>query len=808
MNTFFRSILLIFLLVLAGQTGLYAQTTLSKANKQYELHAFNLAAKSYLSIIEKQPNNVEALSKLADCYWHLNKMEEAKAYFERAIETGKADPRTYFQYGQTLKSVAQYNNAKQQFQEYGKTYPMEGAHFAESCDFALGNQQTTGDFEVQPESINTTAADFGPAFFLNDVVFSSSRIDMKRSNGTQSDWTGSANNQLFLASRDQSNMLAQPSFLRTEIRNVFNEGPVSYSPDGRWVVITKNNFVDGTRQIPSSGMELSLYIAEVTEKGDWLNPLPFPHNGPGYSNGFGTFSPDGSAIYFASNRPDGFGGFDLFVSNRIGNSWSAPENLGAAVNTVGDEITPYFNGTHLYFASDWHTGFGGFDIFQTQKGPRNWGTVVNMGSGINSPRDDYGFIFDETSNIGYLCSNRVGGKGLEDLFRVQKSLDNIVFYILNASDRTPVAGAYVDLTACGHGRHLTDNTGTFTFRSSNGLNCNVEFACEGYLNSTLNITTLSGQQGRTFEVLLKKFGDEYFGGVVNVLSGEPIEGTMVRAVSQTNGAILETYSDPRGSYSLALSPGTTYVIRYSKPGFVDVNRTLRSGDGKDKEILGTISITPSSAMMGAPTLMSTNVPNAKEIPAESSAPSVITQGYSVQVAAIEMGRNVDLTIYQKKLSDLGTVYVQDEGKHQKVRLGPFETEAEAKSVLAKAKTKGYKTAFLVRQTGTAAPATVAPLTVPQSYNAPRSPVAKAETSSNKVMIQLAAYKDLANFQEQKVSDIGVVEKKAKGSFTVVLLSGYDTREQAQQALKTAKQRGFTGAILVTETTGGEFVRVD
>ncbi|MBK7336178.1 MAG: tetratricopeptide repeat protein [Saprospirales bacterium] len=290
MNKFFQSILLNLLLLLTGLTGLNAQTTLSKANKQYELHAYNLAAKSYLGIVEKQPNNVEALAKLADCYWHLNKMDDAKAYFERAIETTKADPKTYFQYGQTLKAIAQYDHAKRQFQEYAKTYPLEGNHFVESCDFAMGGQQTQGDFEVQPEAVNTTSADFGPAFFLNDAVFSSSRIDMKRSSGNQSDWTGSANNQLFISSRDQVRGLNQPSFLRSELRNVFNEGPVSYSPDGRWVVITKNNFVDGTRQIPSSGLELSLYIAEVSDKGDWQNPLPFPHNGPGYSNGFGTFA--------------------------------------------------------------------------------------------------------------------------------------------------------------------------------------------------------------------------------------------------------------------------------------------------------------------------------------------------------------------------------------------------------------------------------------------------------------------------------------------------------------------------------------
>lgn len=795
MSTPFRSILLT-LLLLAGYSGLGAQSTLSRANKQYELHAYNLASKSYLEIVEKQPNNTEALSKLADCYWHLNKMDDAKAYYQRAIDTKKADPKTYFRYGQTLMAIAQYQEAKTQFQEYAKTYQLEGAHFMESCDFAFGSQQAVSDYEVVSEPINSTSADFGPAFFLNDVVYSSARIDKKRDNGTQqADWTGSANNQLFISSRDQSNNLTEPQFLRAEIRNVYNEGPVSYSADGKWVVITKNNFVDGTRQIPSSGLELSLSIAEVTEKGDWVNPLPFPHNGTGFSTGFGSFSPDGNSIYFSSNRPDGFGGYDIFVSHREGNSWSTPENLGPAINSVGDEITPYFNGTKLYFASDWHRGFGGFDIFQAQRNYSNWGSVTNMGSGINSPRDDYGFIFDEVNNIGYLTSNRVGGKGLEDIYRVQQSVDNIVFHVMNASDRMPVPNAQIDLTSCGQGRFLTDNSGMFTFRTTTGLNCNVEVAKEGYVNATLNITTLGGQQGRNFEVFMKKFGEDYYGGIINVQTGQPIQGALVRAVNQTDGTILEASSDERGNYSLGLSPNTSYVIRYSKAGFVDVSRTLRTGDGKDKSILGTISISSSAAFASIPEPPPSNIPT--DYNARSPLPA---EGFAVQVAAIATGKSVDLDGYEKKLGALGPVYIYEEGNYQKVRVGPFDTESDAKNILKSAKSKGYKSAFTVRQTGVAASNDLVPKgAVPTSYSA---------GSEGKIMVQLAAYQDLRNFDESSVNDIGVVEKRAKGQLTVVLLSGYQTRAEAQNALNAAKKRGYSGAYLVSEGIPGQLSKID
>lgn len=804
MNTLLRSTLLSFLMVAGLQ--LQAQSTLSKANKQFELHAYNLAAKSYQGIIEKQPNNLEALVKLADCNWHLNRMDEAKAYYERALQIDRSDPRVFFSYGQTLKAIAQYEQAKFQFQEYAKTYQLEGNHFAQSCDFALASQQASGDFEVIPEAINTTSADFGPAFFLDQVVFSSSRIDMNRSGsqGVQSDWTGSANNQLFTAMTDDKGGLGQPAFLRSELKNIYNEGPVSYSADGKWVAITKNNFVDGTRQIPSSGIELSLHIAEVTSNGDWSNSLPFPHNGPGYSNGFGAFSPDGQALYFASNRPDGFGGYDIFVSYRVGNSWSAPENLGAAVNSVGDEITPFFDGANLYFASNWHTGFGGFDIFKAQRSRNAWGSVANMGSGINSPRDDYGFIFNPVSNTGFLTSNRVGGKGLEDIYRVQKGSDNIVFTVMNASDRTPIPNAMIDLSSCGQGRYMTDNNGVFTFRATTGLNCNVEVARDGYMNATLSVTTLGAQQSRSFEVLMKKFGDDYFGGVVNVLSGEPVDGALVRAISQSDGAALEAYSDSRGMYALSLNPGTSYVVRYSKPGYLDVNRTLRTDDGKDRNILGTISITPSTAVMGGQALLGASTPS--DVPQQYSAPLetvVMEEGFAVQVAAVAAGKTVDLNGYKNKLSGIGNVYIHEEGGYQKVRLGPFPTEGEAKKNLAGAKSKGYKTAFLVRQPATAVPALTPKGGVPQAYSA-----SSQLPAASGYKIQLAAYSDMRNFEDYKVQDIGIVEKKARGKLTVVLLSGYDSINMAREALATARKRGFAGAYLVQETSGGDLIKVE
>jgi tetratricopeptide (TPR) repeat protein len=813
-----RKTLSLSLLVLLFCQFAFAQPTTRRANKEFELHAYNLAIKSYLRVLERKPNDVEALTNLADSYYHLNRLDEARIYYERAVNTGDVDADVYFRYGQTLKGIGLYGVARTQFRMYAQSFPIEGNHYAESCDFAQTRLNDPPTFEVRNEYLNSSASDFGPAIYLDKVVYNSARIDLKRSGeaSSSSNWTGSANNRLLITSRDQNGFLKTPSFLRSELSNSSNEGPIAYAPDGKWVAITRNNFVDGTRHIPSSGMEMSLYIAEVSANGDWVNAIPFPHNGSDYSNGYPCFSPDGQALYFASNREDSYGGYDLYVSFRVGNTWSYPENLGGLVNTSGNEITPFYDGNSLYFASDWHPGFGGYDIFKSDRLGTRWGNPTHTGSGVNSPRDDYGFVYDFINNIGYFVSNRVGGKGLEDIYRVQRSSDNLVIQVLNASDRQPLKNAIIDFSSCGKGRFMTDGEGMFVFEASDGLNCTATVTKEGYSSSSVNITTIGNSQNRSFEVLLRKSGEEYYGRVVNVTNGYALEGVSVKAVNQANGNVLEALTDFRGEYSLAMSPQNSYLIKYSKPGFVDVSRPVRTLNGMDKSILGNISIMPTSTMAQQGGLKKANVVDPTSYSAEDDI--IVTEGYSVQVAAYTASKPFDLSRYRNKLSSISNVYTHLEDNKKKVRVGPFPTKDDAKSALREVKAKGYSSAFVVRQNAVdpSANSEFTPRGVPEEYGFDggnvfannRKEAAPQNTSAENYLVKLASYRDTKWFQASKVSDLGEVKELQKGSFTVMLLSGYTSKDDAQKALNSARERGFTGAYMVKEGNQGELIRVN
>ncbi|MEZ4986344.1 MAG: OmpA family protein [Saprospiraceae bacterium] len=172
-----------------------------------------------------------------------------------------------------------------------------------------------------------------------------------------------------------------------------------------------------------------LKIYEATRgQFDWENVQELPFNGHDFTCMHPALSPDESKLFFTSNRPGGFGGMDIYVSEWNNGRWSAPVNLGPEINTSKNEAFPFFHesGT-LFFASDGHKGSGRLDIFMVDMSERTWGKVYNLGAPFNSPEDDLGLVLVPDGTSGYFTSARSGGFGQDDvyMFRAPKGLRGI-----------------------------------------------------------------------------------------------------------------------------------------------------------------------------------------------------------------------------------------------------------------------------------------------------------------------------------------------------------------------------------------------
>ena len=762
-------------------------TDLRRANKEYELHAYNLAIQSYMKILQRRPNNPDILVKVADSYRHLNQMEKAREFYDRAIGQNKVDPIAYLDYGKVMMALGRYDEAYNLFMNYARVNNMVGKHYADNCNFAKSQLGIGSSYLVSNEFINSSSSDFGVSFYGDQVIFSSARTDIQRSS---SSWTGKAYNQLFRAKPGDNGFLQQAIFMKNSLKNEYNVGPLAFSPDYKTVVYTKNNFVDGTRHIATSGMELSMYVAQVNANGDWVDARAFPFNSPNYNTGFPSFSPDGNALYFSSDRADGYGGYDLYVSYYLNDRWSAPENLGPVVNSPGDEISPYFDGNNLFFSSDWHPGFGGYDVFRAERSGQRFSRIFHLGNAVNSPRDDYNFIYDSFKNQGYLTSNRAGGRGNEDVYKVFKSADNIVIRVKNAADGRPLSNALVDFSDCKEGTYRTDGAGLYSFQAVQGLDCNVVVKKEGYNTNSVRVTTVGLRQKREIEVTLSKVGEEYLGRIVSYTSRQPVAGVTVIATNTATNSSTRSQTDVNGDYGLALLPNSFYIVRYSRPGYREVERNVRTKGKDDRGILGIISLLP-TAINPNDAVTDPDDPFRNDDPfePEPDREKTVQSGYAIQVAAI--GSPVLESF--SNLRSLGQVYYKQDGSRYKIRLGVYGTRSEAERILRAAKSQGYTGAFIVQEEGV--------VTNEKGGNDSFTP-----KGSSPYKVQLAAYTNDRWFDPTPIRDLGTIEERRKGKYIVKYLTGFESENAARSALRRAKSAGFNTAFLVVEENG-ELIKI-
>lgn len=776
-----------------------------KADKLYELFEFEQAIEEYLAALEAGPANLHAMARIADCHRMLNNMEESADWYLKVVRRSEVDPVHLLNYGKVLMALARYQEASTWFLNYASFYPAVGKHYAESCRTAASVLATKGPYEIRAEYINSVFSDFGPAFYQNKLVMASARTDIPLSaKRDRFRLKKGIENQLFISDVLSNGFLERPSFYHSEVGHSKNEGPVAFSADGKWVAYTKNNFRNGVRPIQGSGMQLSIYVAAVDANGNWVDAKPFPHNGNDFSTGFPWLSADGMTLYFASDRPDSYGGFDIFYSKKEGNDWSVPVNVGNIVNTPGNEITPFLYDQKLFFASDWHHGIGGLDLFVSEQATANtWTSVKHLGNGINSPYDDFGIILGKESDQGYFVSNRPGGKGKEDIYRFAQKMDVYEFLVLDASTRKPVPQTDIDLSACGQPAQKTSQSGTASVAVVAGSTCEVWVRKAGYTDYSLNLDGAKKAGKQVMEVSLIKKDERFLGKVVHAESNKVLEDVRIFATNQLTGVQTEAVSNREGEFILPLISGTPYVLRFSKPGFLEIKKRVEVTAGNAASFLGATYLQPSYSRGGQDVPVIDQPEEdaqgvAKEDPDRWSRNSP-REGYAIQVGAFfQADGEVDLSSFNN-LKELGNLYTKREGKSVKVRLGIYSDRMQAEEVREKINEKGYAQTFIVEEMLDAQLTT---------FLLGEDPVL-AETISDSnpasgfspYKIQLGAYSDPANFNGSKIQGLGIIEERQKGKLTLILLGGFSSLENARQAYQQVHNAGFHQAFLVMDQNG-------
>lgn len=301
------------------------------------------------------------------------------------------------------------------------------ALFFSSSLFAQTNGFAKNSQIQNVSSINSTQLDFSPTYYNNGIVFVSNRTqELSSIKGNRKDNKIDDHFMaLYYSEKDiQSGTLKTPEPFSSNLTARFHEGPLCFSQNGNRLFFTQNHSKGVKQNKQEKVRYLNIYTAEKKEN-DWDNIEALPFNTEGYEECHPSISANGLTLIFASNRPGGFGGMDLYQSQLINNQWSAPKNLGNHINTAKNEVFPFLHpdGT-LYFASNGWEGLGGLDIYNILLSNAQKTKPNNLGQPVNSEKDDFGWIINHQKTEGYFSSNRINGQGKDDIYRYTQSDNN------------------------------------------------------------------------------------------------------------------------------------------------------------------------------------------------------------------------------------------------------------------------------------------------------------------------------------------------------------------------------------------------
>ncbi|MBQ0908422.1 OmpA family protein [Flavobacterium sp. F-328] len=413
----------IALLITISITGYAQKAQVKLANKEYENYAFIDAIKTYEKVAEKGYKSAEMFKKLGNSYYFNAQLDKAAKWYQALFEMNTSDVETeyYYRYAQCLRAIGQNDKADKILLEFTKKSggDSRGTLYKKNTNYLEQIKKNSGRYTIEDAGINSIYSDYGTTLYNNRIVFTSAR-DTGGISQRKHKWTNQHFTNLYSASLDQISAEAKPTKFDKNVNSKFNESTPVFTKDLNTMYFTRNNFLDGKKGKNAEKITLLKIYKATKVNNTWTDIEALPFTSDNYNTAHPALSPDEKTLYFASDMPGTIGQSDLFkVTINIDGSLSTPENLGKNINTEGRETFPFVSqDNELYFSSDGHPGLGGLDVFvSTLNNDSAWGTVENVGSDINSPKDDFAYYIDTTSRKGFFTSNKDGGKGFDDIYK-------------------------------------------------------------------------------------------------------------------------------------------------------------------------------------------------------------------------------------------------------------------------------------------------------------------------------------------------------------------------------------------------------
>ncbi len=379
----------------------------------------------------KDPYNWRSDYWISQCHYKMNNYGYALRYAKQAMALGdeKVNDEIYFVLAQAYHRLGFIDSALTNYQLANERMPKIRSsvllveHHIKECEFALEEltkspnatkQRIIGDINSGYDDYGALLADSGKTIYF-----------ISRRNNT----TGGGMNpddetffeDVYKASYDAE--LGEWDEVTNQLGKVNSSGfdALNYiSADGLWGIMTLNTTATDAKETTRGS---DLCELKMSNKGTWNSPKPIANKtiNTSFFEGAATVTADGNTMYFISDRKGERSSTDIYVAHRNGKSWGNAEPLPMTVNTKGRETTPYISpdGRFLFFSSDGHVGLGGYDVYVTENLGDSWSTPVNLGYGINSVNNDTHFTYYPDLKRAFISGYEiVGDKSSIDIYEI------------------------------------------------------------------------------------------------------------------------------------------------------------------------------------------------------------------------------------------------------------------------------------------------------------------------------------------------------------------------------------------------------
>ncbi len=562
-------------------------TTKRKADELFN-HVGYMASVSKYEKLEGIEQNKFVMAKLANSFRLNGEYEKAEHYYSQFINDATSI-KDYLHYAEVLQINGKCEDAIRWNKEYLAASLDTGRDVITDCG-QLDDIPVNELIEVENFSaLNSAGLDFSPIFYKEGVVFTSDR-GVGRLTKKVDLWSKDNFTDLFYVKMKGDEVEGEIEALESVVNHNLHDGTATFSSDYSKMIFSRS---DEEGKNDNDVKELQLYFSEFTG-GEWSEAQKLEICSSKFAYCHPTLSENGKKIYFTSNQmPGGYGGMDIWVSERKDGEWKSPVNLGPTVNTSGNELFPFFAADKsLYFASNGHRGLGGLDIFsvkqEEEQNDRTWSTRTNLGQPFNSIKDDFGFNVNKDNDKGFFTSNRGGGKGEDDIYQWSGNIGAPIIeteiVVIDNKEKRRLPNVDVLVTDRKTGDQttlLTDINGAITMPVDLRENYLFQVETSGFTPYDINMSGKEMIKNKTSILPLERMAAFMTTGkVVNLETRELLPNASIRVINSCTGKVETITSNNLGQFNFMATCDCNYEIYGTKDNFKE-GTTIFSTIGKD-----------------------------------------------------------------------------------------------------------------------------------------------------------------------------------------------------------------------------------